>query len=288
VYSLLLGQCTQVLVDKMNQDADWVTIRESFDPILLLKLIKKYVLKQSDNEYATAVLTAEHQSILFRQDDHMGNATYYDRLTTRVEVARQVGVCYYTPVLLKYTVHKLGDYEALDATAQKRIIEQVEQEYLAYLFLNNSSNKLHSQLKKDVANDYSKGNMDAYPTGIHKALTQMNEYKPLKIDVSSVPAQGTAFATKAKDAKKKAGDKWDAAGGTFLKAAEWNALSSEEQEKIIEALERTNRRGNLKSDDDDKSTVANKSMKFLSKAIMSLEESNKKRWKMVSALQKCE
>ncbi len=68
VYSLLLGQCTQVLVDKMKQDADWVIISESFDPILLFKLIEKYVLKQSDNQYPTAVLIAEHQSILsFRQ-----------------------------------------------------------------------------------------------------------------------------------------------------------------------------------------------------------------------------
>ncbi len=73
----MLGQCTQVLVDKMKQDADWVTISESLDPILLFKLIKKYVLKQSDNQYPTAVLIAEHQSILsFRQDNHMGNATY--------------------------------------------------------------------------------------------------------------------------------------------------------------------------------------------------------------------
>ena len=59
---------------------------------------------------------------------------------------------------------------ALDTTVQKRIIEQVEQEYLAYVFITNSSNKLHSQLKKDVANDYSKGNMDAYPTDIHRRL----------------------------------------------------------------------------------------------------------------------
>ena len=71
-----------------------------------------------------------------------------------------------------------------------------------------------------MANDYSKGNTDAYPTDFYKDLTLMNEYKPLKIDLPTVPAQGTAFATKAKDAKKKAGDKWDAAGGKFLKAAE--------------------------------------------------------------------
>ena len=107
----------------------------------------------------------------------MGNATFYDRFTTRVEVASQAGVCYYSPVLLrdKAKALKLGDYDALDATAQKKVINQVEQEYLAYLFLTNCSNRLHFHLKKDVANDYSKGNIDAYPTDIHKALTLMNE-----------------------------------------------------------------------------------------------------------------
>ena len=178
VYSLLLGQCTQVLVDKMKQDTDWVTISKSFDPTLLFKLIEKFVLKQSDNQYATAVLIAEQLSILsFRQDDHLGNAVYYDRFTTRVEVARQAGVCYYSPALLedKCTQLKLGDYDKLAVDAKQKVRDQVEQEYLAYLFLNNSNTKLHSQLKKDVANDYSKGNIDAYPTDIHKALTLMNE-----------------------------------------------------------------------------------------------------------------
>ncbi len=89
VYSLLLGQCTQVLVDKMKQDVDWVMISKSFNPILLFKLIEKFILKQSDNQYRMAVLIAKQLSILsFRQDDHIGNAAYYDCITTRVEVAR--------------------------------------------------------------------------------------------------------------------------------------------------------------------------------------------------------
>jgi hypothetical protein len=41
VYLLLLGQCTQVLVNKMKQDTAWVTVSELFDPILLFKLIEK-------------------------------------------------------------------------------------------------------------------------------------------------------------------------------------------------------------------------------------------------------
>ncbi len=174
---------------------------------------------------------------MFRQDDRLGNAAYYDRFNTRVEVARQAGVCYYSPALLKdkATQLKLGDYDAISSNAKKKVIDQVEQEYLAYLFLNNRNTKLHSQLKKDVANDYSKGNTEAYPTDVHKSLTLMNEYKPLKLDTPTIPAQGTAFTTKGNATKQKGGDKGDAAGGKYLKAAEWDALSSEEQEKIIEA-----------------------------------------------------
>ncbi len=95
VYSLLLGQCTQVLIDKIKQDVDWVAISKSFDPILFFKLIEKFILKQSDNQYGTAVLIAKQLSILlFWQDDHLDNAAYYDCFTTRVEVAHQAGVCY--------------------------------------------------------------------------------------------------------------------------------------------------------------------------------------------------
>jgi hypothetical protein len=83
----------------MKQDTDWVTISGSFDLISLFKLIKKFVLKQSDNQYKTAVLIAEQLSILsFCQDIQIGNATYYDWFTTRVEVACQAGVCYHSPV----------------------------------------------------------------------------------------------------------------------------------------------------------------------------------------------
>jgi hypothetical protein len=156
------------------------------------------VLKQSDNQYKTAVLIAEKLSILsFRQDDQIGNVTYYDRFTTRVEVACQAGVCYHSPDLLedKTAELKMAAYDMLSPAEKKTVVDVVEQEYLAYLFVNNSNAKMHSQLKKDVANDYSKGNMDVYPKDIHKALTLMNEYKPLKLDAQVIPAQGTAFVT---------------------------------------------------------------------------------------------
>jgi hypothetical protein len=85
IYSLLLGQCTQVLIDKMKQDVDWGTISDLFDPIALFKLIEKFVLNQSNNQYKTAILIAKQLSFLqFHQDDQVTNTTYCDHFTTRV------------------------------------------------------------------------------------------------------------------------------------------------------------------------------------------------------------
>jgi hypothetical protein len=210
------------------------------------------------------------------------NAAYYDRFTTRVEVACQAGVCYYSPNLLEdnATQLKMGDYGTLSDTDKKKVIDSVEHEYLAYLFLNNSNVKLHSQLKKDAAKDFSKGDTDAYPTNIHTAMTLMNEYKPLKTDTPTIPAQGTEFVTGAKGNKKKGSTK--AATGEYLKSAEWNALSEEEKAKVIEARKRSKA-----NDNEDKSTSRSKSLKSLSTMLKSLEKSNCKLKKSVSAPQKC-
>jgi hypothetical protein len=260
----------------MKQDADWVTISESIDPSLLFKLIKKFALKKSNNQYKTAVLIAEQLLILlFRQDDQISNAVCYDCFTTRVEVACQAGVCYYSLELLedKAAQIKMGNYDTLADTNKKTI----EQEYLAYLFLNNSNRKMHSQLKKDVANDYSKGNTDPYPTDIHKALTLMNEYKPLKLDTQVIPAQGTAFVTGGQGGKKKGkGSK------KYLKEAVWNALSPEAQSKIIEPNKKSEN-----ADLEDKSLASNKSAKTinsLSKRMKLLEKNNHRLKKLVSML----
>ncbi len=169
----------------------------------------------------------------------------------------------------------------LSPAEKKTVVYVVKQEYLAYLFINNSNAKMHSQLKKDVAKDYSKGNTDAYLKDIHKALTLINKYKPLKFDAQVIPAQGTVFVTGGQGDKGRKGAK-------YLQDAEWNALSSEAKSKIIEACKKGAKGG---EDNDDKSSLSAKlakTIKSLSKTMRSLEKDNKKLWKSVSALQKCD
>ena len=119
----------------------------------------------------------------------------------------------------KATQFKMGNYNILSDPDKKKVINSVEKEYLAYLFLTNSNVMLHGQLKKDVANYYSKGNTDTYLIDIYTALTLMNEYKPLKLDTPTIPAQCTAFITGAKGNEKNGSTK-AATTGEFLKSAE--------------------------------------------------------------------
>ena len=78
------------------------------------------------------------------------------------------------------------------------MLDVVEHKYLAYLIISNSNAKLHSQIKKDIANNYSKGNTEAYPSDIHKALTLMNDYQPLKLDFPAIAPHEPAFVTSGK------------------------------------------------------------------------------------------
>jgi hypothetical protein len=184
-----------------------------------------------------------------------------------VEVAHQAGVCYYTPDLLdaKCVVLSFTEYDTLTPAKQKNVRDIVDQEYLAYLFISNSNQKLHSQLKKDVAYNYSKGNMEVYPSDIHKALTLTNECKPLKLDVTPVPTQGTAFATTSYKGKGK-----KASGGTkYISNSEWKAMSPEAQTKVINTHKKA-----AEDDDNEKSSASVKSaktMKSISKMIKSLQ-----------------
>ncbi len=79
MYLLVLGQCTTVLLDEMKQDADWQAASDSYDPLKLLKLIAKFILKQSDNQYKIGIIIEQLKLLLaYWQDDGVMNAAYYD------------------------------------------------------------------------------------------------------------------------------------------------------------------------------------------------------------------
>jgi hypothetical protein len=56
VFSLIQGQCTQFLQDKMKQDLDWNTVSISYDPLTLYWLIERTVLAQTEDKFPLATV----------------------------------------------------------------------------------------------------------------------------------------------------------------------------------------------------------------------------------------
>jgi hypothetical protein len=78
VYMLTIGQCTQALKDKLQEDATWDTISDSYDSIGLLTLIEKYVLKQTESHYPYLAVQEESRSMLnFAQGEDITLGMYY-------------------------------------------------------------------------------------------------------------------------------------------------------------------------------------------------------------------
>jgi hypothetical protein len=150
VYSLVLGQCTTVLLNKMKQDTDWQADSESYVPLKLLKLIEKFILKQSNSQYKIGIVIKQLKLLLvYWQDDGVTNVAYYDWFKTRVDVTEYIGVSFDNPVLWDWKSQELysTDYELLSNTAKEaKVKEDVKQAFLVYLFFINSNDKKHSQL----------------------------------------------------------------------------------------------------------------------------------------------
>ena len=84
-FSLLIGQCTQLLQDKMNQDIEWNVVSTSYDPLTLYRMIKKTVLGQTEDQHPFAtVYIQEFGFYAFRQDT-LSNPHWYKRFNTKVD-----------------------------------------------------------------------------------------------------------------------------------------------------------------------------------------------------------
>jgi hypothetical protein len=72
--SLILGQCSQLLEDKMKQDIDWSSVSISCDPLNLCRLIEKTILAQTEDQCPFATVHDQELSFCsFRQPDNMNN-----------------------------------------------------------------------------------------------------------------------------------------------------------------------------------------------------------------------
>jgi hypothetical protein len=105
VFELILGQCTQNLIDKMRYDKEYKKVTESNDPLLLYSLIERTSQTEQRNPFKTAfeLKLGLHQY----EQGAMSNTDWYERFNTKVEIATALEIAFCDPCLLKHTLGKI-------------------------------------------------------------------------------------------------------------------------------------------------------------------------------------
>ena len=94
VFSLIMGQCTQLLKDQMTHDPEWTKVNLSLDPLDLYKLIEKMVISQSSDCYPCATAYDYIHKLYTEQiqTSKQTNDQWYSQFNTNIDVGASVGV----------------------------------------------------------------------------------------------------------------------------------------------------------------------------------------------------
>ena len=197
-YSLILGQCTDLLQSKMKQQTTWAAISAAQDAIGLIALIKSITFKFEDQKFLPLALYQAKANLYNLRQGLMSNHDYLQRFNNLVDVALTYNGQLHDQAIVDIVTEKLHpgtDYE--DATdAQKIIIQAAAADlYLATMFIYQSDRKRFGKLSEDLENSFTKGNND-YPDNLVSAYHLINEYKNFQPKTSVPSPTGVAFSQK--------------------------------------------------------------------------------------------
>jgi hypothetical protein len=197
-YSLVIGQCTDLLHCKLKQQAHWSTISQEQDAIALISLIKTITFRFEDQKFLPLALYLSKANVYNLRQSNMTNHEYLQRFQNLVDVATAYNGQLHDQAIVDITTERLHpgiSYETLNA-AQKAIVQTTSSElYLATMFIHQSDHRRYGKLSEDLENSFTKGN-DDYPDNLVSAYHLINEYKCWQPKSAAPDSSGIAFAQK--------------------------------------------------------------------------------------------
>jgi hypothetical protein len=192
-FSLIQGQCTQLLQDKMKQDTEWNTVSISYDQLTLYRLIERTVLAQTEDQYPFATVYDQELSFYLFKQDNLSNPQCYEHFKTKVDVSGVIKVTQQHKVLLEYVAQESYTRAFMDLVPveQQLVRDDAEERSVSYAFLRESGTK-HGNLKMDLQNDFTTGD-NRYPKNRKQTLHLLDKYSKTVV-VKLTHSEGTSFA----------------------------------------------------------------------------------------------
>jgi len=213
-YSLILGQCTDLLQSKLKQQRQWLRTLLDQDAIALLAMIKAITFKFKDQKFLPLALHQAKLSLYAFRQGNMSCHEYLQKFQNLVDVALAYNGQIHDYAILDIVTeasHPGILFQALPAADQDAMTLAAHELQMATMFIAQSDKHQYGKLQEELENDFTHGS-NGYPQTLVKAYHMINEYKNwFPRSFSIVDASGVAFVQKAKTGgkqKEKANTSW--------------------------------------------------------------------------------
>jgi hypothetical protein len=197
VYSLVWGQCTDVMRQRVEALANFESMSTKGDGLALLQSIKDLVYNFQSLKYLPHAL--DELKRCFYQCLHgkyATTATYLEKFQNMLDVIKHSGGSIgEDPGILESLITKrqqdltiMTDDKISDAN------KEAQEQYLAVAFLLSVDHVQYGQLIEDLENNYLVQGQDNYPEMVTAAYNLLTNWKQSTMRVMGAPIDGVSFA----------------------------------------------------------------------------------------------
>lgn len=187
-FAIVYTRCTRAMKAKLQEHADWKDINSKCDVIDLLKIIKGVAHKNESQRNPTmALIEAEKRLMNMVQNENQSNDSYHLKFENQANVIENMGGQLYRNATLTIVSKDLysEEYSKLDSSQQAAARKAATELWKASLFIANSNPVKFDQLKKELHNDYIRGDKQSYPSTFTDAYNRLNQHKTFASAASS-------------------------------------------------------------------------------------------------------
>ena len=188
LYSVVLGQCTEALEDRLKSTNGWANVQQ--DGIELLKLVKTVCYNFEENRFpADALLDVKETFYRMAQGRNESLQHYYERFKNQLAVMDEVGINITDDAMVEY--YAAHNNRAGNATDEDRVAAL--NALLATRFIRGA-NKQYKPYLSELRNSALNGNND-YPENLTQAYNIMQRRSEHCVPIIEGGTDGIAFAT---------------------------------------------------------------------------------------------
>jgi hypothetical protein len=195
IYSLVLGQCSQALCNRMEAHQNWSGTDATSDIIALLTIIQVCMTLRQTRKYKThSLFDAEARVLAYKQGKNESNHEYYEKFKDNISTAERLGSelgAHSSRIEAILDVITADPAAPTDAELAKATVK-AKDEYFSVCFIVNSCKRRYGTLVRDIENEHTRGT-NSYPRTLSGAYDYLVNYKTNRTSANDQDEGGLAF-----------------------------------------------------------------------------------------------